>query len=287
MRIYDGDFTVKRIIEDCSVQPGDPKRAAGRVVDGIDLDKLSERLQHIPVDEIRRRRERMNVFYHEILLSADPDRGVSFTSCLMILAHYNVINDNRSLRLEEFLRRRARLQRVHESIRRDVVIGFFDMMYAGRRFRQGLEHRRNSRLVAPPHLPVPEILIENPEDSMESSSGTTPHDFLDVPLRSPKRPSPRLPPLDTSFRLSTDSARGLGSPSVEVSPRASPTLSPRRLHSIDISYAGFGRSPPTSPIHSRQPSTTSDAGAQGVMESFDNSAWGESIRRSFTTHRPK
>ena len=31
-------------------------------------------------------------------------------------------------RLEEFLRRRARLQRVEEQVRRNIVIGFFDMM---------------------------------------------------------------------------------------------------------------------------------------------------------------
>lgn len=32
-------------------------------------------------------------------------------------------------RLEEFLRRRARLQRVEEQVRRQVVLGFFDTMY--------------------------------------------------------------------------------------------------------------------------------------------------------------
>lgn len=31
-------------------------------------------------------------------------------------------------RLEEFLRRRARLQRVEEEVRRRVVVGFFDTM---------------------------------------------------------------------------------------------------------------------------------------------------------------
>src|SRR5690349_1236532 len=120
MRIYEGDFSVRRLIEDCSVQPSDPMAVHRRAAGGIDLDKLNERLNAIPIEEIKQRRARMNVFYEEILLSADPDRGISFTSCLMILAHYNVINDSKSLRLEEFLRRRARLQRVHETIRRNV-----------------------------------------------------------------------------------------------------------------------------------------------------------------------
>lgn len=40
----------------------------------------------------------MNIFYEEVLVSSDPDRGVQFTSLLMILAHHKVINDNKSLR---------------------------------------------------------------------------------------------------------------------------------------------------------------------------------------------
>lgn len=97
MRIYDGEHSVRRILEDCTVtgRNSDPSSA---VVDGVDLGKLARRLDTIPVHEIRRRRARMNIFYEEVLVSTDLDRGISFTSCLMILAHYNVISDNKSLR---------------------------------------------------------------------------------------------------------------------------------------------------------------------------------------------
>ena len=40
----------------------------------------------------------MNTFHEEVLVSSDPDRGIQFTSLLMILAHHKVINDNKSLR---------------------------------------------------------------------------------------------------------------------------------------------------------------------------------------------
>lgn len=232
----------------------------------------------------------MEVFYQEMLLSADPDRGVSFTSCLMILAHYNVIEDSRSLRLEEFLRRRARLQRVHESIRRNVVVGFFDTMYWSRRFRKAIEQRRNSRLGAPPQMPVPEIFIEDPE---ESSSSVEPHDFTEsTPLKGPTtRISATLPRIDTS--VSPGVSPGV-SPraSFDLSPTASPILSPRRrLQSIDTSYpgAGGGRSSPRTPTlgHSRHASNVSGISAQGVVESFDTSAWGESIRRGLTQRRSR
>jgi len=100
MRIYDGDFTVARLIEDCSVA----KRASELPVDDqapvkeIDIKKLNRRLAELPITEIRRRRARMNKFFEEVLVSSDPDRGIGFNSLLMILAHYKVINDNRSLR---------------------------------------------------------------------------------------------------------------------------------------------------------------------------------------------
>jgi voltage-dependent calcium channel len=101
MGIYDGDISVQSILHDCQVNSREFPRSStrsGRVVEGVDLDMLNERLSTIPVAEIRRRRARMNIFYQEILVSADPDRGISFTSLLMILAHYNVINDTKSLR---------------------------------------------------------------------------------------------------------------------------------------------------------------------------------------------
>jgi hypothetical protein len=101
MRIYDGDFTVGRLIEQCATAP---RRASNLPVPGreptpeIDIISLNRCLADLPIAEIRRRRRRMNTFYEEVLVSSDPDRGIGFTSLLMILAHHKVINDNKSLR---------------------------------------------------------------------------------------------------------------------------------------------------------------------------------------------
>ena len=231
----------------------------------------------------------MNIFYEEVMLTAEPDRGIPFTACLFLLTHYNVITDSRSLRLEEFLRRRVRLQRVHETIRRNTVVGFFDTLHWSRKFRKAIDMRRNSRLVAPLSIPVPEIFIENPDDNIESSGGTQPHDFT-MPTSSytPKKPSSNLPPIDTSFP-GLDPFRGSESPlGFNESPRTS-TMWAAKLGSVDTSYAGATKSSPTTPTlsHSRQGSNASVLGGQGVMESFDSSAWGVSLRRSFTTRRPR
>ena len=101
MRIYDGDFTVGTLIDECGVAA---RRESNLPVSGreptreIDIEKLNRRLNMLPIPEIRRRRRRMNNFYEEVLVSSDPDRGIQFSSLLMILAHHKVINDNKSLR---------------------------------------------------------------------------------------------------------------------------------------------------------------------------------------------
>ena len=100
MRIYDGEHTVGRLLEGCRTDPATVRdgERSGRTVEGVDLDKLAQRISRIPVEEIRRRRQRLNLFYEEILVSADLERGISFTTVLMTLAHYKVINENKSLR---------------------------------------------------------------------------------------------------------------------------------------------------------------------------------------------
>lgn len=98
MRVYDGEFTVGRILERCRTVPSGAFTRSGPV-EGVDLDELRRIINRIPVNTIRARRAKLNVFYEEVLVSADPDFGISFTSCLMILAHHNVISDSKSLRL--------------------------------------------------------------------------------------------------------------------------------------------------------------------------------------------
>jgi voltage-dependent calcium channel len=66
-------------------------------------------------------------------------------------------------RLEEFLRRKLRLQRVEEEVRRRVVLGFFDTVYYSRQFKRHMESKRAGRMTAIPQLDIPEILVDNEE----------------------------------------------------------------------------------------------------------------------------
>lgn len=101
MRIYEEPFTVKSILDDVRADPvylnGQRKHVPG-VVEGVDLDALKRRIAQIPVHKIRRQRHMFKLFFEECLVSADKDYGVSFDSVLLILAHYKIINDNKSLR---------------------------------------------------------------------------------------------------------------------------------------------------------------------------------------------
>lgn len=118
MRIYDAEDSVRNILEDCRTDSyatgsnlmlgsGDaPTLRHASVVSGgnnnsnwgIDLKKLNERLARLDVPKIRERRRRFNIFFEEVMVSADPERGISFTTVLMVLAHYNIISDSKCLR---------------------------------------------------------------------------------------------------------------------------------------------------------------------------------------------
>ena len=312
MRVYDGDFTVRRLIEDCSVAT---KRTSELPVQGheqtpeIDIAKLNERLRELPVHEIRRRRQRMNTFYEEVLVSSDPDRGIQFTSLLMILAHHKVINDNKSLRLEEFLRRRARLQRVEEAVRRNVVVGFFDTLYWARRFRRVKEQKKSGRMTAVPQFTVPEIYVDDEDITGVHGGGQS---AQNSPLFSPvdlhamdnsdwrtsgsdaRSPSPPHGDMTLRSRANSIQQTPVGSPTraSQLSPsKSSPQASPFSLPADGDWQFASALSRPPSPLEaeagpagnrSRQGSAVS---AADVLEVLDNSAWGESIRRSFTVQR--
>ncbi|KAL1953208.1 hypothetical protein VTO42DRAFT_3392 [Malbranchea cinnamomea] len=285
MRIYDGEYTVGSILEDCRTsrrESGVPR--AGNDY-GVDLEMLARRLRGLPVEEIRKRRARLNSFYEEMLVSAHPEKGISFTTCLMVLAHYTIITDSKSLRLEEFLRRRTRLQRVEEAVRRNVVIGFFNTLYWSRRFRRRMESKSHSRLISVPQFSVPEIYVEDDEISEDEDHNRESHPGAESAMLSPTSPQ--------SPASSLRSTRSLPRLDTNISPQGSRRSSPTSREWSNISP---GRSPVGSAswfdsrhhdgLADGQEESHSSSFVREVMDSLDNSAWGESIRRSFTLRRP-
>jgi len=202
------------------------------------------------------------------------------------LAHYNVISDNKSLKLEEFLRRRARLQRVEEEVRRRIVLGFFDTMYWSRRFRKHMESKRSGRMTTIPQL-GPEVYVDNEHDITKKQAKATVSPFLSPMDISDPRSSFITHGLDGAQRFRSGSIGGAGpaSPSSPgISPRISPQLSPHRPSNSAFSFEGAEQLSPAGSAHSSR--RGSAVSAENVLEVLDNSAWGESIRRSFTMRRP-
>jgi hypothetical protein len=110
MRIYDNEDSVRAILEDVRNESNDGASirhasiiSKSQYQTGIDLKKLNERLSRLDIGKARERRRRFNIFCEEVMVSADPERGISFTTVLMLLAHYNIINDSKSLRYVVFL----------------------------------------------------------------------------------------------------------------------------------------------------------------------------------------
>ncbi|KAL2020188.1 hypothetical protein VTK56DRAFT_8712 [Thermocarpiscus australiensis] len=309
MRIYDADDSVRTILEDVR-NDGDAASirhasivSKSQYQTGIDLKTLNERLSRIDVAKVRERRRRFNIFFEEVMVSADPERGISFTTVLMILAHYNIINDSKSLRLEEFLRRKLRLQRVEEEVRRRTVLGFFDMLYYSRQFKRHMESKRAARMTAIPQLDIPEILVDNEEQRAEEEQRTG-------------RGRSKSTALGT---LGSEGAGGgLLSPSSSRAQHRSWSGIATDLSSYDASYghplaapraSGPTTTGPATPSHRTQSSAISfelsepeetagdgdeatNLGHRGssvdpavVRDMLDDSVWVESLRRSATMRR--
>ena len=315
MRIHDSDHSIGSILSDCRVDTRGLDEPLQGVVEGIDLAKLNRRLSTMNVPEVRRKRRDMELFFQEIMVSADIERGINFTSCMMILAHYKIISDGKSLKLDEFLRRRARLQRVEEGVKRTVVQGFFKTWLEHRRFRLRHKFRDSARMMTIPQFAVPEIFVDDQNVVSPLDGGF----FESPPVVPPKTGSTDIGSAENieGLRRRNDSVAGSSARSGASSGNVSPQLSPHRPShsgSFNWSYDGpsasnenpfaSGGSPGGSPARSpgrsragsavdeilagsrsRAASSVEERERQDVLDVFDNSAWGESIRRSFTLRR--
>jgi ankyrin repeat domain-containing protein 50 len=100
-------------------------------------DGMNYCLRNLPVDQIRSRRQKLQNFYHEVLVSCHADLGIEFKDFLIILvAHYKIDESKASLIPKEDRKRRARLQLVPESIRKERVMNLVERIYWRRYLRK-------------------------------------------------------------------------------------------------------------------------------------------------------
>ncbi len=166
-----------------------------------------------------------------------------------------------------------------------------------------MDRHKQSRMTDIPNFAVPEIIVDDDDDEYDDDNSKA---LMGRSTHASLLPSAAFSdgnPFHTSFgfdnqnstsydsyrqqRRGTDASEGprgsLGAPSATSSPNRSPRLSPHRpsnsAHSFDIDI----EEPHGSAGNSRRGSSVS---AENVLEVFQDSAWGESLRRSFTTRKP-
>lgn len=227
-------------------------------------------------------------------------------------------------RLEEFLRRKLRLQRVEEEVRRRIVLGFFDMLYYSRQFKRHMDTKRAGRMTAIPQLDVPEILVDNEEQRAEEEERERRQRAQELPPHPRDQPraghSRGVSSMDATGTADSETLGALLSPSTSraAQHKTWSGLGDTDLSSFDTSY-GHPLAGPRSSSHNRSAghhhrsheSTFSfelsppDEGAgrevgdeatslgrresavdpSVVRDMLDDSVWVESLRRSATTMR--
>lgn len=177
------------------------------------------------------------------------------------------------------------------------MIGFFDTLYWSQRFRRRIESKRDATIRDVASLTVPAIFIDTEEADERASerqgqdTSTAPPSpsgsLRSVDLGSPSQRSRPSLHIDTSNLSADHGSRSSSPPTTEWS-RFGPALSPRAREMPDSGAAGSlsrgSLSPPMSPSHGGD---TSAISMSEVIQSLGDSAWGESIRRSFTQRRPQ
>lgn len=96
-RIYPAEFSIPNIQARCKPSNDSQYALAGRIVAGVDLNKLEKTLKEIDYPAIRKRRAVYARLYHEASISHQQGRGISFTDMLFLLAHHKLIVDREAL----------------------------------------------------------------------------------------------------------------------------------------------------------------------------------------------
>lgn len=245
--------------------PPSPGTAQGPIVAGIDIDRLRTALSKLDGDEIKRRRKRFERIYQEACMVETPGKGISFTSLLMILAHYKLIDDEEALSLEELIDRRMLLEQVESRIEMERVRGILRRTYLRNRFLALLNDRDAAARGG--EQAIPTIQVDEPA----LSSGT---------LRNRPELSLDLAAVHSGAHSQTHTP----SSSIHLSPSPSPTRGAQGARSADLQLASsnsehpaitVSSAPPTGETRQRPTRTTSASS----IDSFEHTTWGAVARR--------
>ncbi|KAH9931746.1 Ion transport protein-domain-containing protein [Amylocystis lapponica] len=258
VKIYPTEYSIPNIVNRVKEAPDAAQLWSPRVVEGVDLDKLSVVLGGIDRISIKKRKNLYNRLYHEARISHEPGRGISFTNMLLLLAHHKLIVDRDALVLKDLVVRTEKNKLVTDLVDFDRVQSLLLMISYRRRF---LRHREEARLRQLGEQDIPAIVVD--------SFPTTPP-MITRDITSPGQ--------DTTIRQFADSdspTRALGGQSSDLSfafdsPLSRPALQ-RSRRTSDISMLSIETSPKLD-VSSRD-SRYGDDDPDSIMSSMQNSMW--------------
>ncbi|CAG8775457.1 5806_t:CDS:2, partial [Acaulospora morrowiae] len=163
VRIYDSEHLISNLISNSRVvytPAGEvdtgkttssilTDRKPNPLVEGdIDIRKLEQNIKNISPSKTFERKRIYNMIYQEAMLSTERDvlgneKGISFTNMLLLLAHYKLVNDEKCLTINEYIKRANKLEQVKDSVSRDRVRSLLRTIYWRRKFKAIRENRRS------------------------------------------------------------------------------------------------------------------------------------------------
>jgi hypothetical protein len=144
-----------------------------------------------------------------------------------------------------------------------------------------MEKKKSGRMTAVPQL-GPEVYVDDERDTGKQAARATASPLLSPEAANDTRNSFITHGLDGAMR----SRRGTDASMPSYSPKPSPQLSPHRPTNSAYSFEGGELGNGGGSNGGSAQSSRRGSAAENVLEVLDNSAWGESIRRSFTMRRP-
>ncbi|KAJ6452267.1 Ion transport protein-domain-containing protein [Mycena sanguinolenta] len=243
-RIYPVEFSVLNIQARCKPSNDSQYAWPGRVVDGVDLNKLEKTLKEIDYTAIRKRRAVYARLYHEASIS-HQGRGISFTDMLFLLAHHKLIVDREALVLKDLVVRTETNKLVTDLVNLDRVRSLLKTISHRRRF---LKYKQQQLMALEPDIPA--IIVDvTPNTPPNTTRDISTAGYASTP--SSPTPAGRFFAPDVSLSSST--------PQLHRSHK-------RRSDNISMLSSDIVRS---------RESSVSIEDPQQILHAIENSVWGD------------
>ncbi|RHZ83056.1 hypothetical protein Glove_99g372 [Diversispora epigaea] len=210
VRIYEEEFQIPNLIKNSLVLHSHPpdynlldcvfckSKTNLLTVGNLDVRKLEQNLENISLSQVYRRKKIYDMIYHEALLSTEKDllgneKGISFTNMLLLLAYYKFASDDKCLEINEFVKRKLKLEKVKDRVHMDQVKSILRTIYWQKKYKSLIENKRAKErtTITSEKGFVPLIMVNN-SPAAQSTLPTLKINTSPLPPPTPSSTSPSL-----------------------------------------------------------------------------------------------